>query len=140
MLDLQSHFKSNSSYCCHMHLYIWLMCVSNPLLACTFKLHSCHDNMLLHPYCCCGNSMPCPRFFLDAATCHDIVSMIPHAQGIVPLCIAFKSTCSTLMPHPSLSWCSTWHDISLMAHQIVSLQKALCPYYICHLVDVIGYS
>ena len=28
MLDLQSHFKSNSSYCCHMHLYIWLMRVS----------------------------------------------------------------------------------------------------------------
>ena len=84
---------------------MWLVCMPSPLLACTFRLHSCRGNMLQHPPCCCCGSVPCPSPLFGAVTCHDIAPMTPYAQGIVLLCIASELALLLCInvPHPSLS-------------------------------------
>ena len=72
----------------HIHLYIWFKYTPEPFLVYTSRLRSYRGNMLLHPSCCCYDSISCLSSILSATTCHDIVLVTLHAQGIAPLCIA----------------------------------------------------
>lgn len=121
MLDLQSHFKSNSSCYFCMHLYMWPMCMPCSLLAYMFRLHLCRDIVLLHPSYYYYGSMP---YLSSLMALHPF---LPRHKALCP-CVLHLSQHVTpyrCVPSESLSWCWPYHGIAPMTHQVIFLHKAL---------------
>lgn len=102
MLDLQSHFEFNSSYCYRMHLYIWLMCMLSPLLACISKLCLCRGNMLLHLLLVVATMCLAQALFLIHQRVMALCPWLPMHKALCP-CVFHLSR-----HHFSTSICPIW--------------------------------